>query len=47
MKDRKHFAIKDIPNPIEFFGYVFCFTCLMAGPAFEYRDYIEGCSYIH
>ena len=37
--DRARFAITKLPNPIEFFGYVYCFTCILAGPAFEYRDY--------
>lgn len=39
---RKHFAIESLPNPIEFLGYVFCFTCLLAGPAFEYQDYVRS-----
>jgi hypothetical protein len=37
--DRAKFAITKLPNPLEFFGYVYCFTCIMAGPAFEYKDY--------
>jgi D-alanyl-lipoteichoic acid acyltransferase DltB (MBOAT superfamily) len=37
--DRRKFAIDKLPNPLEFFGYVYCFTCLLAGPAFEYTDY--------
>lgn len=28
-----------MPNPLEFFGYVYCFTTFLAGPAFEYNDY--------
>lgn len=40
--DRSYFAIESLPNPLEFFGYVFCFTCIMAGPAFEYNDYIRS-----
>ena len=42
MEERKRFAIQSVPNPLEFFGYIFCFTCLMAGPAFEYKDYLQG-----
>jgi len=38
--DRKKFAIAYLPNPLEYFGYIFCFTCLLAGPAFEYNDYV-------
>ena len=48
--DRKHFAITKLPNLLEYFGYVFCFTCLLAGPAFEYTDYvsaIDGSAYIN
>mmetsp|Transcript_34143 Transcript_34143/g.32569 ORF Transcript_34143/g.32569 Transcript_34143/m.32569 type:complete len:522 (+) Transcript_34143:207-1772(+) len=40
--DRKKFAITALPNPIEFFGYIYCFTCLLAGPAFEYNDYVKS-----
>lgn len=47
-QDRARFAITKLPNPIEFFGYVYCFTCILAGPAFEYKDYeraIDGTAY--
>lgn len=47
-QDRQRFAIRSLPNPLEFFGYVFCFTCLLAGPAFEYADYnrsIDGSAF--
>ena len=40
--DRKRFAITSLPNPLEFYGYVYCFTCLLAGPAFEYSDYASA-----
>lgn len=46
--ERRKFAITTLPNPLEFFGYVYCFTCILAGPAFEYRDYeraIDGSAY--
>lgn len=39
---RQKFAITKLPNPLEFFGYVYCFTCLLAGPAFEYTDYCKS-----
>ena len=39
--DRQQYAIEALPNPREFFGYVYCFTCLLAGPAFEYNDYVR------
>jgi len=40
--ERRRFAIRQLPNPLEFFGYVFCFTCILAGPAFEYSDYQQA-----
>ena len=40
--DRQRFAITKLPNPLEYFGYVFCFTCLLCGPAFEYNDYVRS-----
>ena len=39
--DRQKYAIQGLPTPLEFFGYVYCFTCLLAGPAFEYNDYVR------
>lgn len=39
---RRHFALTSLPNPLQFFGYVYCFTCILAGPAFEYKDYLES-----
>ena len=40
--DRSKFAVEGLPGPLEFFGYVYCFTCLLAGPAFEYNDYVRA-----
>lgn len=31
-----------IPNPLEFFGYVYNFTTFLAGPAFEYQMYAKA-----
>jgi hypothetical protein len=39
---RQQFAVEGVPNPLAFFGYVYCFTCLLAGPAFEYQDYLKS-----
>jgi len=41
-KSRYQFMVTSLPNPMEFFGYIFCFNCILAGPAFEYRDYIKA-----
>lgn len=40
--ERKRFAITSLPNVLAFSGYIFCFTCILAGPAFEYNDYIRS-----
>jgi hypothetical protein len=40
--DRRRFAITKLPNLLEFFGYIYCFTCILAGPAFEYNDYVHS-----
>jgi hypothetical protein len=34
------FALKDAPSLIEFLGYTFCFSNLLAGPASEYKVYL-------
>lgn len=33
------FDVAQLPNPLEFLGYVYCFTTFLAGPAFEYSEY--------
>lgn len=46
--DRQRYAVEKLPNPLEFFGYIYCFTCILAGPAFEFRDYqraVDGSAY--
>jgi lysophospholipid acyltransferase len=30
-------AITEFPSLLEFFGYAFCFTAVLAGPSFEYQ----------
>jgi MBOAT, membrane-bound O-acyltransferase family len=39
---RARYEILDLPSPLEFGGYVFCFPNLLAGPAFAYQDYMRG-----
>jgi D-alanyl-lipoteichoic acid acyltransferase DltB (MBOAT superfamily) len=39
---RARYEILDLPSPLEFGGYVFCFPNLLAGPAFVYQDYMRG-----
>lgn len=36
---QKKNSIKVMPNLLDFFGYVFFFPSLMAGPAFDYQEY--------
>mmetsp|Transcript_7387 Transcript_7387/g.18062 ORF Transcript_7387/g.18062 Transcript_7387/m.18062 type:complete len:498 (+) Transcript_7387:235-1728(+) len=35
------YALKDVPGLIEFLGYTFCFSNLLAGPATEYSTYLR------
>ena len=39
---RREFALDRLPNLLEYFGYVYCFSCIMVGPTFEYSTY-EKC----
>ena len=41
---RREYAIRSVPNPLEFFGYVYCFSSILAGPAFEYTLYDKATS---
>lgn len=36
------YALKDTPSLIEFLGYTFCFSNLLAGPATEYSTYLAA-----
>jgi hypothetical protein len=38
---REKYAIQDMPNVIEYLGYVYCFSTLMVGPTFEYSEYLQ------
>jgi len=35
------YALQDVPGLIEFLGYTFCFSNLLAGPATEYATYLK------
>jgi lysophospholipid acyltransferase len=39
---KRKFAIQKLPSLLDFLGYIYCFTCILAGPAFEYQDYIAS-----
>ncbi len=36
------FALKEIPGLMEFLGYTFCFSSMLAGPATEYATYLKS-----
>ena len=40
--ERLRRGVSRLPNPLEYFGYVFCFTTFFAGPAFEYGEYVRS-----
>jgi hypothetical protein len=37
------FALFELPSLIEFLGYTFCFSSVLAGPSFEYKTYADAC----
>lgn len=37
------FAVTKLPGLLEFLGYTFCFSNVLAGPAFEYKIYADAC----
>eukprot|EP00591_Stephanopyxis_turris_P000976 CAMPEP_0195521008 /NCGR_PEP_ID=MMETSP0794_2-20130614/17779_1 /TAXON_ID=515487 /ORGANISM="Stephanopyxis turris, Strain CCMP 815" /LENGTH=502 /DNA_ID=CAMNT_0040650467 /DNA_START=65 /DNA_END=1573 /DNA_ORIENTATION=- len=37
------FAVDKLPGLLEFLGYTFCFSNVLAGPAFEYKTYARAC----
>ena len=46
---RRKFAIKQLPSLLEYYGYIYTFPCIIAGPAFEFSDYmraIEGTAFL-
>lgn len=40
-KSQQFYAVKKIPNSLEFFSFVLHFPSLMAGPAMLYKDYMD------
>ncbi|XP_052089359.1 lysophospholipid acyltransferase 6-like [Mytilus californianus] len=46
--DQKAEKIKELPQPVTFYSYIFCFHGFMIGPLVffsEYRDFIDGTNY--
>lgn len=37
------FALKRLPNLLEFLGYTFCFSNVLSGPAYEFATYCHPC----
>jgi len=42
-KKCQEFALTELPGIIEFLGYTFCFSNILAGPAYEYKIYADAC----
>ena len=42
MKKCRAYALKDVSGLIEFLGYTFCFSNLLAGPTTEYATYLKS-----
>jgi len=38
------FAVDRLPDLIEYYGYVFCFSTILSGPPIEYVTYADACS---
>ena len=38
-ESQRSFALDKLPSPLEFLGYVYCFSSIMVGPTFEYSLY--------
>lgn len=43
-KKCEKYALKDVPDIIEYLGYTFCFANILAGPAFEFSTYRDACN---
>lgn len=41
---RRKYALRTVPNVLEFYGYIYCFSSILAGPAFEYTEYHNATS---
>jgi hypothetical protein len=39
---RARFAVQTMPSLLQYFGFVYGFTTFIAGPAFEYREYLDS-----
>lgn len=38
-EERRKYALTELPSLVEFFGFVYCFPCMLAGPTVEFTDY--------
>lgn len=41
-RTRRALAIAEFPSLLEYFGYVYCFPTFLAGPAFEFQEYMDA-----
>eukprot|EP00542_Grammatophora_oceanica_P011053 CAMPEP_0194026006 /NCGR_PEP_ID=MMETSP0009_2-20130614/321_1 /TAXON_ID=210454 /ORGANISM="Grammatophora oceanica, Strain CCMP 410" /LENGTH=500 /DNA_ID=CAMNT_0038664459 /DNA_START=73 /DNA_END=1575 /DNA_ORIENTATION=- len=42
-KKCKQFALEKVPDLLSFLGYTFCFSTVLAGPAYEFSTYQQAC----
>ncbi|CAN0229580.1 unnamed protein product, partial [Discosporangium mesarthrocarpum] len=40
LAQRRKYALRTMPSLLEYLGYIFSFFAILAGPAFEYTEYI-------
>ncbi len=40
-ESQKQWAVREVPSPLVFFGYCFYFPAFLAGPAYEFTDYVK------
>ncbi|GMH77461.1 hypothetical protein TrST_g9208 [Triparma strigata] len=40
----KDFCVDEVPSLLNYLGYVFCFSTVLAGPSFEYSTYLAAAS---
>jgi len=41
LAERQQFACEEFPSLLEFFGFMFFFPSFLAGPTFEFREYMS------
>ncbi|CAM9733108.1 unnamed protein product [Phaeothamnion confervicola] len=39
-ESRCRYALREVPSALAYYGHMYCFTSILAGPAFEFTEYI-------